>query len=232
MTDSLYLAPLPERSHPLRAFGFSRGWPTSEPVSRRAQSLQRIAAERNTSVEYIGTMPLFSGHRVAKGAIYDWVLVSAVDDPLFSHSGGFPVPKHARADLETIRDARIEFDMIYIAHEVQAGTVEPDRPLTIDALRPPPPRSVQKLSHRLGSKANSVWSRGLTPMMATPFLIAAAALGAVAALPLVVGAAAALPALMVIDPIVLGVVASPNGSTQVGDDAAWFYLTHWDYGVD
>ena len=232
MIDSRYPAPLLERSHPLSRFDFSKGWPKSETISKRAQSLQRIASERNTSVEYIGTMPLFSGHRVAQGSLYDWVLVSAEDDPLFSHSGGFPIPDHAKADLETIRDAGIEFDMIYIAHEVQPGSVEPDRPLTIDALRPPPPRSVQKLSHGLGSKASAFWSGGLTPMKATPFLIGTAALGAVAALPVVAGAAAALPALLVVDPIVLGVIASPSGSAHAGDEAGWFYLTHWDYGAD
>lgn len=246
-------APLPDLRGPkgLRSFNFSQDWSRSSSLASRAVELQLRAAKRNVSLQCIGTMPLFRNHIVSRGAGRDWVLVPLSDDPLFLHPSGFPIPRAQLRDLKRIRKTGAQFDALYVAHEVESGSVAPDGPLTLDALRPPPPRAVQKLSHHLGKTASKVWKGATLPAamavvglllaaavtVATSFiailaagLVTVVAIGAFAMM--AAGTVAALPALAVVDPIILGVITEPGRPLQTGENAAWFYLTHWDYGAE
>lgn len=205
---------------PADRLGLAQGEPDSPALAAALRDVLRAAETADLPVTYIGAMPAFAGHIVAPGHGRDWVLTDLAGDPLFAHAGGFPVPDAQLAELRRIQNAGVAFDAIYVAHEVRSGAVSPDAPLELEALLPPPPRAIERLSNRLGAGAARIWNAGRLPIrLATMTATAGAAM------------AAALPAAIAIDPIVLGVKGAPGRPLGAGEPALWFYLTHWDYGA-
>ena len=131
---------------------------------------------------------------------------------------GFPVPDHVLAQFQRIRQAHLQFDAIYVAHEVPHGTINPHGPLDRQQLLPPSQRAVQTLSAQLGNISQTLWTVATMPLLAIGgTLSATAALSNVA-----VG----------LDPIRLGVIAGENRIVKPGEPAAWFYIAHWAYNQE
>lgn len=127
--------------------------PTEPALYARQQSVAQRGAQKCLPIRYLGTMPLFAGFRIYPGQERDWVLVSVAEDPLFHVPQGFPVPGPILAQLRRIAKSGVDFDALYVAHEVTPGQVQPDEPLALEALMPPPPATVLRLSNRLGGRA-------------------------------------------------------------------------------
>ncbi len=196
------------------------GLPRQRPLSTRLWHLLAQIAWDGLPVRYLGTMPLFAGHRVYAGPNTDWVLLELADDPLFQDRHGFPIPAPVLADLRRIRRS-VELDALFVAHEVPRGAVVEDRPIPREALLPPPSRRVVEQSERFGEAARALWA-----VAAAPLVLA----GAVAAL----GAAttAAAGSVLALDPVLLGVAVAPGRPLADGEPAAWFRLAQWTYGVE
>jgi hypothetical protein len=194
------------------------GLPRQRPLSTRLwHALARIAWD-DLPVRYLGTMPLFAGHRVYAGASTDWVVLNLADDPLFHDRHGFPIPGRVLDDLRRV-ERSLEFDALFVAHEVPRGAVVEDRPIPREALLPPGPRPVVQQSERFGEAARLLWALAAAPLVLS---------GAAAAL--VASATAAMGAGLALDPILLGVVVAPERSPEPGEPAAWFCLGRWVYG--
>jgi len=174
-------------------------------------------------------MPLFSGLRVYQGQRYDWVLVNLAEDPLFHDRDGFPVPRRILDHLGTVERAGVDFDALYLAHEMEKGRIREGEQLTADALLPPPPRSVERLSHQLGKASGALWAVAAAPLVVS--LVAGAAVGA-AALMAAPALAVAGASCMSLDPILLGTKVAPGKPVRPGEPACWFYLAHWAYGEE
>lgn len=196
--------------------------PPAEPaLYARQQALMQRSAQECLPVRYLGTMPLFAGHRLYPGRRYDWVLVNLAEDPLFQDRDGFPVPKRVLKQLRRIRRSGVDFDALYVVHEVSRGTVREGTPLTPEMLMPPPPRTVQQLSDRLGTAGRIAWTIAALPVVAS---------GVVGGL-IAAGTAAAV-SMVGLDPILLGVVVGLNRPVVPGESAAWHYLGHWAFNQE
>ncbi|MCC7105687.1 MAG: hypothetical protein IT307_11125 [Chloroflexi bacterium] len=195
------------------------GRPRDPGLQRRAREIMAVSVQAGLPVSYLGTMPLFADHRVygAPHLAHDWVLLDAASDPLLTEPGGFPVPDRVLRDLRRVAD-RVEFDAVYVAHEVPRGAVTEERPLRVEAFLPPAPPKVERLSRRLGRTTAALWT-----VAAAPLVFAGVMGGLVVAGAAVAGAAG-------LDPVLLGAVVRPGRAPAAGEPAAWFHLGHWTYG--
>lgn len=203
--------------------------PTEPALYARQQAVARRSVEDGLLVRYLGTMPLFAGFRVYPGQKRDWVLVNVAEDPLFHVPQGFPVPKRILAQLRRIARSGVDFDALYVAHEVAPGQVRPDEPLALEALTPPPPATVLRLSNRLAEAGGILWLGALLPWMINPLVIL---------FPSILGILGnclgiqSLGSLAWLDPILLGALVCPGCSPEPGEPAAWFYLGHWAFNEE
>jgi hypothetical protein len=213
------LAPLmlrpSELEHPLTS-----ALSTEPTLYVRQRSLMRKSVERHLPLQYLGTMRLFEGHRVYPGRDHDWVLVNLADDPLFRDRDGFPVPRQVLRELRAIKAHRVDFDALYVAHQVRPGRVQEGAQLTADLLLPPPPAAVQKLSDRLGAVGQILWLLAWLPMTLSSAIAGAALAGATT-----------LVTEQGLDPLLLGVLVGWDRPAMPGELAAWFYLSHWVYNA-
>ena len=196
------------------------GPPRERALAVRAWHVLARTAGADLPVRYLGTMPLFDGHRVYSGSRSDWVLLNLADDPLLEDRDGFPVPERVLKDLRRVAD-KVDFDALFVAHEVPRGAVVEDRPPSPEVFLPPPPSSVQSLSSGLGVAGQVFWVLAAAPLAIS---------GLVAEL--VAGGAALVGGAVSLDPVLLGVVVGPDGRLEPGEPAAWFYLGHWIWDAE
>jgi hypothetical protein len=124
----------------------------------RQQRALAKAARAKLHLYRVGYMPLFTGHRVYQTTQTDWVVLNVAEDPLLQHPDKFPIPRKPRAQLQVLLDAGIEFDAIFIAHEVAPGSVREDLPLPLAAILPPPPKETLALTEKLGNVSSALWN--------------------------------------------------------------------------
>ena len=196
------------------------GWPDELDLGQRLVHVIQTCQRERLPCQYLGTMPLFEDHRVYPGSERDWVMMPLAQDPLFAQQDQYPIPASTLRQLQQIDRASIDFDIIYVAHEVEKNTVVQGEAVPLKAVVPPAPPNVQRLSQRLGQTARSLFTLALAPLVA--WSAASAALGAMVA---------ALPA-AILDPVLFGVVVRPGRDPQQGEVGGWFYLAHWQYGSD
>lgn len=182
----------------------------------RHNALLDLAWHCHAPLRFLGSMPLPTNHCVFHGKHSDYVLLRAADDPLMAHRDGYPVPRNDLRSLERMSACGLEFDDIYIAHEVIPGSVSAGAPVPLAALLPPVSRRAQLLARRIGQASTTMAALLVRPL-----------LGAGAAAKLTVGSAGALGAAIGLDPVILGVLGKP-----ADDMACWYYLRHWVYNED
>jgi len=203
--------------------------PVERALHERAEALLVRGSQEALPLTYLGTMPLFSGHRVYAGQEYDWVLVNLAEDPLFHDRDGFPVPGHILDHLRAVKRAGTDFDALYVAYEIEKGQIREGERLTADALLPPPPRSVERLSHQLGKASEALWAVAAVPLVVSLVVGAAVGTGVLMAAPALAAAGASC---LTLDPVLLGTIVAPGRPVRAGELACWFYLTHWAYGEE
>jgi hypothetical protein len=170
------------------------------------------------SGQYLGIMPLFADYRVLSGHRHDWVLVNLADDPVFQDPDGYPVPRHVLRRLHAIKQSGVDFDALYIAHQVPLGMVQEAEQLVAEMLLPPPPKAVQRLSAHLGFMGHVLWR-----LITLPIAVISALAGSTTFASTAEGSNVGL------DPLLLGVVVGSDRRAVPGEPAAWFYLGHWTY---
>lgn len=144
-----------------------------------------------------------------------WLLVPAESDPLRTTSGGAVIPTHALADLQRVVEAKVEFDRIAIAHEIEPGRVPVDLRSALGPQGLP-------CSHDVAKKLVGV----SPPPTARNLRLAAGLDKCVAAL---TGAASTLAGAAMnlsLDPIVFGVI-SCSDELRESEPALYFPLTAW-----
>jgi len=186
-------------------------------LERHHALLSRARAAR-LPVRYLGRAPLFDGHRVFPGSYSDWVLINAAADPCVSDRDGFPIPAAPLKVLRRMEARGIEFDAIYLLHEVPAGAVRAGEPPAVEALLPPPSVRAQRHSRHLGLASTLLWAATLLPLLSSTRI----------ARTLVNRAAPLGASLHALDPAVFGVLV---GQAE-RELACWYYLTHWIYNQE
>ena len=197
-------------------------------LERGSARLVQRAADVGVNIGYLGVSILFDGHRAYAGPQTDWVIALATD------SDDSIVPGSEQEKLRRLNRAGIHFPLIYVAHEIPKGRlglpasaagVKGPQPTTIDrasarqAIGPVPPATdAAALAERVGRSSQHLLTalgKALPiagSVVAAPFLLAAAAVGALAA---------------GLDPIVFGVI--PAGRPVPGQPAAWYVLARWEW---
>jgi len=198
-------------------------------LERGATRIVSRAGQAGVTVSYLGMAPLPAEPRAYSGPRTDWVLSPArrLSDAI--------IPQHQRQALRLLLDrAGIDFPLVYVAHEIpkgrlvfpaSSGEARGYQPVVIDDATvarvvgsvPLHPETVA-VAERLGRRSQlliGVLSKALPVagvVVAAPFVLAGAALGALAA---------------GLDPIVFGVI--PAGRPVDGQPAAWYALASWDW---
>lgn len=191
---------------------------TSPELRARAERIVRHGQAHKLDVFPVAVAPLFAGWRLyPRGARYDYVFCNVAEDPLFHDPDRFPIPQATLAQLERLHTTGLgrEFDLLYVVHEVEKGSVREGEPLDPDKLVPPSPR-VRRSSERMGRVSLGLWLGAAAPLLAG------------------VGAAVASPAIafaapLALDPLLLGAVVAPGRAVREGEMAVWFYLAQWSY---
>lgn len=98
-------------------------------------------AQRRANIRHIATLPVPfrspADWLLLPGSGCDWAFMPITADPLYRDQRGFPVPKSIIRHLRSLKRQNIEFDAIWIAHEVQPGRLQPGQALTVADLMPP-----------------------------------------------------------------------------------------------
>lgn len=209
-------------SHPASAAAGTgpRGLVSPE-LRARAEQIVRSAQAQGLPVFPVAIAPLFAGWRLyPQGKHYDYVFCNLAEDPLFHDPDGFPIPEHTLRYLQRLGQSDLgdRFDLLYVVHEVEKGTLHEGEDLDPDKLVPPSPQ-VQRASRRLGNIATGLWLGAALPLLAGAGLGVATTAG-LAMLPLG------------LDPLLLGAVVGPQRPIRAGELAVWFYLAHWYYTTD
>ncbi|HTW10440.1 MAG TPA: hypothetical protein VME46_23245 [Acidimicrobiales bacterium] len=192
-----------------------------------ASRIVGMANSAGVDIEFLGMAPLFDEARLFVGEQTDWVMAPA-------QLGDTVVPKQQAKALATLAGSGLNFPLLYVAHEVPKGrapesTTQPAGTLVAlpslsvgDIVGPVPAAlSTVELSERLSHRAEQVFQ-----VMGKALLAFGAAVGAIAAAPVVL-AGAAVGALTTLDPVVFG--ALPAVTPVAGEPAAWFVLARWDW---
>jgi hypothetical protein len=197
-------------------------------LDRGSTRLMQRAADVGVTISYVGVSLLFDEHRAYAGPQTDWVIALATD------SADAIVPRSEQEELQRLNRAGIHFPLVYVAHEIPKGrlglpasapSTKGLQPTTIDrasarqAIGPVPPATdAADLAERVGRSSQhllTAFGKALPiagAVVAAPFLIAGAAVGALAA---------------GLDPIVFGV--TPAGRPVPGQPAAWYILARWEW---
>jgi hypothetical protein len=198
-----------------------------ELLDQRAVSLANQANTIGAQIKYLGMAPLFNEARMYPGVATDWIIAPADDHEQIV------VPREQRQVLQRLVDGGIDFRAIYVAHEVDrarregvvGGGHEPrtvTRQQGVDIVGPVPlPTAALEAGEQLDGASQRVLSAiGKAAPVAGGLL-----LGALAAPFVLVGAA--VSGLTTLDPIVIGAI--PALSPHLGEPAAFFELTSWDW---
>lgn len=191
----------------------------SSKLRARAEQIVQKAQNYGLPIFPVAIAPLFGGWRLhTRSPHYDYVFCNLAEDPLFQDPDGFPIPQKVLDHLRRLAQVGLdcEFDLLYVVHEVEKGTISEGERLNPDKLVPPSPLT-QRASKQLGTLGMGLWLGAAVPLMAGAGLAMA---GSLAMVPLG------------LDPLLLGAVVAPDCSVQAGELAVWFYLTHWHYTDD
>jgi hypothetical protein len=168
----------------------------------------------------------------------DWVIVPITEDPLFVETNRrFPMPKAILAQLHNYKKKGLQFEGIYVGHEIEPGVLKPGQSVTLDLIKPPPAPVVHQRLSSLSSKAQNAWQvLGGIGTDAARIAGWAAMIGLAAPIAVGVGAGvavgASLPfiaAAITYDPILFGLHIDRSVIVYGRPLAAWYYLTHWDW---
>ncbi len=184
-----------------------------------------ITVRESFPVTLIGAAPALSGMRVYRGQETDWVLMNLSSDPLYTQMR-MPLPNRVKKELKAYVRAGLDFEAIYVAHEIEVGRLTLGQPLTPEMLMPPP-RGFAKRAEMLSSASQGLWRIAATVGLAA--VGTAAAMGTVAAATAGAGLAPLAAAALTYDPILFGLHLDRSVSVNGRPLALWYYLTHWNW---
>lgn len=198
----------------------------SQPLIERHQRTLYLAERNNISLLFLGYAPVFSGTRIYRGRDCDWAMMHLGDDPVFCfHGQRLYAPRPVIEQIEMIVEAGIEFDAIFIAHEIPKGSVKPGEPVPLELIMPPPHPQVRKRLNWLESMIIRWWSfvtkvleGTLETIAITTASIATAAIG--------------VAALAAQDPVLFGVQFDETWQANGQPVGMWYYLTNWYWPED
>jgi hypothetical protein len=164
-----------------------------------------------TDLAPIGLGRIASQPQVVTRADIDWLILPEDLDPLYQE-GKLAAPKEARARVDVLLRAGVQFDYLAIAHEVPTGSFARIRTSAQlqELLSPPTPRSLSVLATITGCIIEAAWSVGTFMSRRKVF---------VEPMPLLAPQ---------YDPALFGAVVT-NPPARVGAAALFYLIARWKY---
>lgn len=199
-----------------------------KPTIVRHEQTMAITVRHDFPITLVGAAPALHGTHLFRGTETDWALVNMAQDPLYTH-GQMSLPEIVKRDLSRYLRAGLNFEAVYVAHEIEAGKLNPGQPLTLDVIAPPPSRGFARRADALSNGVQGMW-RGLGKAAVG----AAKGFGDVLAAGASIGAAGAASTAFVstavsYDPILFGLHVDRGVVVNGRPLALWYYLTHWNW---
>jgi len=177
---------------------------------RKHYEIEGLSRARQLPVRFLGYALLFSEPRVYRGAQSDWVMVNLKNDPLYYSNGErLIIPAAVCKDLKLILEAGINFDAMYIAHEISKGSLKERSSIPLELVAPPPPLAIQDLERK-----SQRWWGGIGGFLNTFVEIFS---------PAVIFE----NALEYRDPVLFGVLIDQSWRRNDRLMGMWYYVTSW-----
>lgn len=235
--------------HPAMEYLAPREYPSVVPgpaTLLRAHHTLALATQHALPVQFLGYREPFQEPIIFRTRSRDWVITPLRADPLFRHYGNrLYAPDWVVRRVQAMVRAGLDFDDIYIAHELPDGS-DLTRDDLLDLIKPPPPASKRWRLEMLDMLVIAWWhvvrgAIGTTISLSTfagrvllsSALLALNASGALLddASRRALAAEQRRPVLEAdignLDPILFGVLLDAESST-----AMWFYIAHWHWGEE
>lgn len=204
--------------------------PLTPVVYKRREEILALSQRHNLGIQPLFDAPLFDGHVLVPGQHTDFVFMRVAEDPLFHHPDKFPVPQHVFDRLQRMLKLGVQVDDLYIAHELEKGTLLSGQRATAEMVTPPPSQVMVQQSQQLGTVVQKAWETAVLPIWGSLMGIAGAGAVTLGLGALAVAGIAAVAPLIALDPLLIGVVKDPNHPLQPGTPATWLLLASWIYG--
>jgi len=177
----------------------------------RAEMVRAQAGVIHVDVPMLGVAPLFDGVRLVTRTRPNWALYNLSQDPLYL-AGKFPIPRRDLHRLQQMKRAGIQFDVLYLAHELPADFCAGQDRLELSLFVPQPPLAATRLAEGLGRGADGIVSTCLALTVKPLGVLASAGAGVAAVLR---------------DPVLMGTVLPEGVDPEAGMPAVWFLLAAW-----
>ncbi len=199
------------------------------PTTIRRHEWTLATAERHRlPVVFIGCAPANEGTKVFKGVETDWGLINIAEDPHYLDQDRRAVmPLRVQHELRTIARTGMDFEAIYIAHEVEKHSLVPGQSLTLEMIAPPAPEDFTKRSSMLNVAADGIWS-GIGKIITGTLRLGANALSAGASVSAGVASGFSSSAYSY-DPIIFGLHIDRSVQIEGCPLALWYYLASWTW---
>lgn len=227
---------VPPSSSAVALVPYTQQLPVSHHLRHRHAALQQLTLRQDLDVRYIGAAQTFTEPRMFQGKQSDWVLMNLTRDPLYYNNGSRLIaPKTVQQHLTALVTRGIEFDALFIAHELPKGYVQAGEQVPLECLIPPPPEKKMQRLHALQAITGG-YLKGIQMGLTVSAVAAAAAVTTVAAAavlaPLAIGGIALGAAFSLasgVDPILFGLLIDRTTPVKGGYAATWYYLTQWNW---
>jgi hypothetical protein len=185
----------------------------AKPLIDRAKLVRAIASAKRVSVPVLGNAPLFNGVKLVTRTTPNWALYNLSHDPVWQ-SGKFPIPMKHLWRLNRLYRGGIEFDALYVAHELPLDFRPDHDRLELGLVEPPPPTTALRVAEVLGRTTDGILT-----------LYAATIRKPIKALAI----ASATGLAILRDPVLMGAVIPPGTNPESGVPAVWFLLAAWKW---
>ena len=183
----------------------------SNSLVERAKMVRSISVAKGIPIPELGINPLFAGVKIVTNTTPNWAIYNISQDPLW-HSGNFPVPRNDLRRLNQLYLGGIEFDAMYVAHELPIGFDHENDSLELSLIEPAPPMQAIGLAQKIGLATDGIVA-----------MYAAASRKPFQALAMVGNKGSTI----LRDPILMGTIVPPRFNPEEGVPAVWFLLAAW-----
>lgn len=177
----------------------------------RAKMVRAISIAKGIPVPILGINPLFDGVKLVTHTTPNWAFYNLSHDPLW-RSDRFPIPRQHLQRLNRLYQGGVEFDAMYVAHELPIDFDHENDRLELSLIEPTPPKAAMQLAQTFG--------------VATEVIVSA--YSAVIRKPIQTLAAVSHNGSVILrDPILMGALIPPGVNPEEGVPAVWFLLAAW-----
>lgn len=184
---------------------------TEKSLMEKAEMVRTICLAQRISVPVLGVNPLFDHVKLVTHTTPNWAVYNLSHDPLWQ-TGKFPIPLHHVRRLKRLYRGGIEFDALYVAHELPMDFDHKNDRLELGLIKPSPPKNALQLAQKLGVATDGIVS-----------IFAAAIRKPFQSLVVAGNHASAI----LRDPILMGAIIQPGVNPDEGVPAVWFLLAAW-----